>query len=394
MPTGPLSLISVVGARPQFIKLAPLCRALSELGGNLRHVIVHTGQHYDYGMSEVFFKEMNIPHPDVNLSIGSGRQGEQTAAMIAALELQFESLLPDGVIVYGDTNSTLAGAIVASKLHIPQFHVEAGLRSFDRRMPEEVNRIVADQLAELLLAPTAQAMQNLANEGLAERATWVGDVMYDAVLYNADIARQTSNVLADLNIASGQYAVATIHRAASTDRIVLAGLLETLAGIADELLPVVFPMHPRTRSVLGEAYSSPSKRLSIVEPQPYLDMLALVQNAQLVLTDSGGLQKEAAFLGTPCVTLRSTTEWTETIDIGANRLTGFERDKIRSAVQEILATESKDWSQEMPRLYGDGNAARKIVAVVMEWFRNGRGSYGYVGEPPVIQPVQIQFSKG
>ena len=361
------TLVSVVGARPQFIKLAPICRSLSELAEGWRHHIVHTGQHYDYGMSEVFFDDLNIPRPVANLNVGSGKQGVQTGAMIAALEEQFEAMSPDGVIVYGDTNSTLAASVAASKMHIPQFHVEAGLRSFDRQMPEEINRIVADHCADLLFAPTDQAMRNLRNEGLGERAILVGDVMYDAVVYNADIAKQNSNVLAGLNVKAGNYAVVTIHRASNTDANKLAGLMATLREISEEFLPVVFPMHPRTRSVLAGTQAVSGSRLHIIEPQTYLDMLALVQNARLVLTDSGGLQKEAAFLGTPCVTMRDTTEWTETIDIGANRLTGYCGRKIRDAVRDILAVETSDWAGRLPELYGDGRAADRIADAIIGW---------------------------
>jgi UDP-GlcNAc3NAcA epimerase len=361
------TLVSVVGARPQFIKLAPICRSLADLAPEWRHCIVHTGQHYDYGMSDVFFDDLNIPRPNRNLNIGSGKQGAQTGAMIAALEEEFESLVPGGVIVYGDTNSTLAAAIAASKLHIPQFHVEAGLRSFDRKMPEEVNRIISDHCGELLFAPTAQAMTNLRKEGLAERAVHVGDVMYDAVIYNADIARQNSNVLAGLGVTAGNYAVATIHRASNTNRENLAILAQTLREISEEFLPVVFPLHPRTRSILEDLPPIDGARLHVVEPQAYLDMLALVQNARLVLTDSGGLQKEAAFLQTPCVTLRETTEWTETVAIGANRLAGVSGGKIRDAVRSILQADVLDWAGELPGLYGDGRAADHIAAAIVAW---------------------------
>lgn len=345
---------------------------MADLAPDWRHLIVHTGQHYDYGMSDVFFDDLNIPRPDTNLNIGSGKQGEQTATMIEALEREFEAAAPDGVIVYGDTNSTLAAAIAASKLHIPQFHVEAGLRSFDRKMPEEVNRVIADHCAEMLFAPTALAMRNLKKEGLADRAVQVGDVMYDAVLYNADIAKRNSNVLAQLDLQAGNYGVVTIHRASNTDKIKLTNLMQTLVGIAKDFLPIIFPLHPRTRAVLGEMPDISGANLHITEPQAYLDMLSLVQNARLVLTDSGGLQKEAAFLGTPCVTLRDTTEWTETIDIGANRLTGYSGPAIRDAVHGILEADALDWADELPRLYGDGSAADKIAVAMIECIGRGK----------------------
>ena len=369
--TRDITLLSVVGARPQFVKLAPVCRSIADLAPAWRHRIVHTGQHYDYGMSEVFFEDLNIPFPDTNLNVGSGRQGAQTGAMIAALEQEFASAEPDGVIVYGDTNSSLAASIAASKMLIPQFHVEAGLRSFDRAMPEEINRIVSDHCAEILFAPTDTAMSNLASEGLSARARLVGDVMYDAVLYNANVARHNSNVLTGLDVEAGAYAVVTIHRPSNTDASTLAGLMQTLADVAREDLPIVFPMHPRTRSVLGEALSAGPGSMQVIEPQPYIDMLALVQSARLVLTDSGGLQKEAAFLGTPCITLRDTTEWTETIDIGANELTGFSADKIRAAVRRILGSDAANWADRIPALYGDGRAADRIASGILDWF-NGR----------------------
>lgn len=365
-----LTLVSVVGARPQFIKLAPVCRAIADLAPEWKHHILHTGQHYDYGMSEVFFEDLNIPRPDTNLNIGSGKQGAQTGAMIAALEEQFEILKPTGVLIYGDTNSTLAASIAASKLHIPQFHVEAGLRSFDRRMPEEINRIVADHCSELLFAPTKQAMDNLEREGLAERAINVGDVMYDAVLYNADIARQNSNVMAGLAIKPRAYAVVTLHRASNTEVDVLADLLKTLNEVAGRCLPVIFPMHPRTKAIANAARAPGTDRMQIIEPQPYLDMLSLVMNARLVLTDSGGLQKEAAFLGVPCVTLRDTTEWVETIDMGANTLTGLSRSAILDAVDGILRAPTSDWSARLSGHYGEGRAAEEIAGAIVNWHVN------------------------
>lgn len=362
------TLISVVGARPQFIKLAPVWRSIADLASGWRHRIVHTGQHYDYGMSEVFFEDLNIPHPDSNLNVGSGKQGQQTAAMLAALERELEEVRPDGVIVYGDTNSTLAAAIAASKLNVPQFHVEAGLRSFDRTMPEEVNRIVADHCSELLFAPTECAMANLAAEGVSERSRLVGDVMYDAVLYNADLAKLNSSVLAGLDVKPQAYGIVTIHRASSTGSATLADLMKTVAEIARDYLPLIFPMHPRTRAVLGGLPRAAAGRLKIIQPQAYIDMLALVQNARVVLTDSGGLQKEAAFLGVPCVTLRDSTEWPETIEIGANRLAGCSRDRILEAVRAVLDGQAPDWSATMSNLYGGGRAADRIASALLEWY--------------------------
>jgi UDP-N-acetylglucosamine 2-epimerase len=370
------TLVSVVGARPQLIKLAPVSRALSDLTGDWTHRVIHTGQHYDYAMSEIFLSGLEIPPPDVNLGIGSGKHGQQTAAMVSALEQQFETLAPDGVIVYGDTNSTLAATIAASKLPLPLFHVEAGLRSFDRTMPEEVNRIVTDHCAELLFAPTSEAMINLEREGLANRAVQVGDVMYDAVLFYANVARENRSVLAGLNIKANEYFIATIHRPASTDGNNLAELIHTLCEIAKTMLPVVFPVHPRTRAILSGRPEIQCPGLLLIEPQGYLDMLSLVQNARMVLTDSGGLQKEAAFLGTPCVTLRDSTEWTETIEIGANRLAGLAKDRILAAVRSVFHKGTADWSQKLPTLYGEGRASEKIVTAIDQWFKHGNAKAG------------------
>jgi UDP-GlcNAc3NAcA epimerase len=370
------TVVSIVGARPQFIKLAPVCRAFSDLAPDWLHRIVHTGQHYDYGMSEIFFDDLNLPHPDCNLNIRSGKQGEQTGTMITALEKQLEEWSPTGVIVYGDTNSTLAASIAASKLHIPQFHVEAGLRSFDKKMPEEINRVVADHCADLLLAPTSRAMQNLEKEGLGARAVQVGDVMYDAVLYNADVAKQHSNVLAGLDVAAGGYAVLTIHRASNTAIDVLPPLLEILSELAETQLPIVFPIHPRTRAALSGRAVLNRTNFHVIEPQSYLDMLALVQNAKFVLTDSGGLQKEAAFLGKPCVTLRENTEWVETVEIGANRLAGLSRTRIRDAVQRISHEKELEWVDKVPGLYGYGRAADNIAAAIIRWIKEENTLWG------------------
>lgn len=358
-------LVSVVGARPQFVKLAPVCRALERIG--CPHDIIHTGQHYDHQMSEVFFDQLRIPRPGVDLNIGSGGHGAQTGAMLAALEAEFSENRPDAVIVYGDTNSTLAAALAAVKMHIPLAHIEAGLRSFNRAMPEEINRIVSDQCSDVLFAPTVEAIRNLEAEGLGERSTLVGDVMYDAVRFNSAIAEQHSTVLADLQLQKGKYAAVTIHRPINTEPDTLRSLINTLSEIGDEIVPVVFPIHPRTRQVLGRDAISANGGLRIIDPLPYLDMLLVVQNAKLVLTDSGGLQKDAAFLGTPCVTLREETEWTETIELGANVLTGSDPDRIRAAVNEIVARPNADWSSKLAQHYGDGDAADKIAAYLVDW---------------------------
>ena len=367
-----MRIVSIVGARPQFVKLGPIARELATRkvsGQPLEHVIVHTGQHYDATMSEVFFAELELPEPAANLDVGSGSHAQQTARMLTALEDFLIANGPDAVIVYGDTNSTLAGALAATKLGIPTAHVEAGLRSFNRRMPEELNRLAADHLCDLLLAPTSTAVENLGREGLAERTRQVGDVMLDAVLHHIDLARRRSNVVARLGLDGRDYAVATLHRASNTEPETLLRLLTGLNQVAAEL-PIILPLHPRTRAILRDTSVDwqPAAGLRIVEPLPYLDMLRLVDAASLVLTDSGGLQKEAFILGRACITLREETEWTETLEAGANRLAGVDPDRIRAAVD---AWRERDWGhadtlgRRALTLYGEGRAAQCIVDAVL-----------------------------
>ena len=353
-----MTIDSIVGARPQFIKLAPISRAFANRGDMVRHRIVHTGQHYDQGMSDVFFEELEIPKPDIELHIGSAPHGQQTGAMLAALELEFEAHRPDVILVYGDTNSTLAATLAATKMHIPVCHVEAGLRSFNREMPEEINRLVADHCADRLYAPTPVAMRHLDREGLAERSVLSGDVMLDAVRYNVGLAEKSSDVMARFGLTDREFGIATIHRPINTARDALVDIVEAFGRIAGNL-PLVFPMHPRTRAVLDGALNI-DPGLHIVEPLGYLDMLRALGAARLVLTDSGGLQKEAAFLGTPCVTLREETEWTETVEIGANVLVGQSTDRLEEAVQKALGRPPASWEPDIAEHNGDGKAAQKI----------------------------------
>ena len=364
--------MSVVGARPQFVKLAPIVRVIATRragGQELEHLVVHTGQHYDAAMSDVFFGELGLPEPAANLGVGSGSHAQQTARMLTALEGFLIAQPPDAVIVYGDTNSTLAGALVATKLRLPTAHVEAGLRSFHRRMPEELNRLAVDHLCDLLLAPTQAAVANLEHEGLGERTALVGDVMLDAVLHNLELARGRSRIVDDLGLVGRDYAVATIHRASNTEPEALALLLAGLEQVAQQL-PVVLPMHPRTRAALHGVGMDrdPAAGLQMVEPLPYLDMLRLVDGAALVLTDSGGLQKEAFILGRPCVTLRDETEWVETLEAGANVLAGTDPDRICAAVE---AWRKRGWGRadalgsRARTLYGEGTAAERIVDEVL-----------------------------
>lgn len=363
----------MVGARPQFVKIAPVSRAFAASRVPVEDWIVHTGQHYDDAMSKVFFDELGIPKPAANLGIGSGLHGAQTGKMLESIEAFLLERRPDVVVVYGDTNSTLAGALAAAKLHIPVLHVEAGLRSFNRRMPEELNRIATDHLSDLLLAPTAAAVRNLEAEGLSARTLRIGDVMYDAVLHNSAIARDKSTFLADHGLPRGRYIVATVHRAENTTPHELEILLNELNAAAAEFGPIVFPIHPRTaasiNTTLPDWVASPSLRL--VPPVGYLDMLALVDGARFVLTDSGGLQKEAFFLGKPCCTLRNETEWVETVELGANQLVGSDGSKLRQALQAFAAkgAMSAAMGGDGDGPFGDGDAAGKLLEALLALVR-------------------------
>lgn len=386
-----MKILTIIGARPQFIKAAAVSRALASHNACypkelITEVIVHTGQHYDANMSQVFFDELKIPHPNYNLDIGSGNHGAMTGAMLSKIEEVLLDECPDFVLIYGDTNSTLAGAIAAVKLHIPTVHVEAGLRSFNRRMPEEINRIVADQTSNLLLCPTQVAIDNLKREGISttcqgtlpfdfnrQRTYLVGDVMYDSVLFNAQLAEAGSSVLKNLQLDGQPYALATIHRAENTDSAErLRGIFGALVTIAESGLPLVLPLHPRTRNRLadaGLALSTPG--LHLIEPVGYLDMLNLERSACVILTDSGGVQKEAYFMGVPCITLRDETEWTETVDLGWNYLAGASCEKILQgfAGSQSLRKGGAPFNckadvviEDLP--YGDGRAAEKIVEIL------------------------------
>jgi UDP-GlcNAc3NAcA epimerase len=358
--------ISIIGARPQFVKIAPVSRAIAAhnlAGGKpIEDVIVHTGQHYDPEMSDVFFEELEIPRAAVDLGVGSASHGAQTARMLEGIESLLLERKPDLVIVYGDTNSTIAGALAATKLHIRCAHIEAGLRSFNRRMPEELNRVATDHLADILLAPTPTAMENLKREGLGEKSFWVGDVMHDAVLFNRGLAKQRSTIVERLGLSPGGYGVLTVHRAESTGPNELRALLAALGDVADKRLPLVFPVHPRTRKVIETAGIKVSPGVRLVEPLGYLDMLRLVGDCRLVLTDSGGLQKEAFFLAKPCVTLRTETEWVETVQAGGNLIAGLDASAIAAAADRWLQGDPRlDFGAQAARVYGPGNAAETLV---------------------------------
>ncbi len=346
-----MKVLSVVGARPQFVKLAPVATALADAG--VQHVIVHTGQHYDVLMSDAFFVDLKIPDPDVHLGVGSGSHGVQTGAMLAALDAVLEEHRPDWTLVYGDTNSTLAGTLAAVKMHLPVAHLEAGLRSFNRRMPEEHNRVLTDHAADLLLAPTEVAMGHLANEGLADRARLVGDVMTDVCFTVRDAVRNRAAELPESVDPNQPYVVATIHRAENTDDPQrLATIVAALAAVD---VPVVLLAHPRLRARAGQHRIDLSGgALHVADPLPYPQMVRAVLGSRGVVTDSGGLQKEAFLLGVPCTTVRSETEWVETLADGWNVL-----DADLHAVPELAARPAPDRPRATP--YGDGKAAARVA---------------------------------
>lgn len=354
-----MKIITIVGARPQFIKTAPVSH---ELRKDHIEVLVHTGQHYDDEMSKVFFEELNIPEPDYNLGIGSSSHGKQTGKMLKEIEKVLINERPDMVLVYGDTNSTLAGALGSAKLNIPVAHVEAGLRSFDKSMPEEINRVLSDCISSMLFAPTETAIKNLKKEGIVNGVYLVGDVMYDAVLQNIERAKQISNIIDRLYLKEKEYLLLTIHRAGNINNI------QNLSAIVDALLDikeqVVFPVHPGTMKHLKEMglleKLKKSSNYKVIAPVGYLDFLMLEYNAKKILTDSGGIQKEAYFFKVPCITLRENTEWVETIEDGWNVLVGTDRKLIVQMVREYNPV------RPQRKVFGDGKASEKIVEKVAQ----------------------------
>jgi len=352
-----MNIITIIGARPQFIKAAVVSRALAARG--VAEKLVHTGQHFDANMSDVFFEELEIPHPAYHLGIGGGTHGQNTGRMVEAIEKVLLDQRPDWVLVYGDTDSTLAGAVAAAKLHIPVAHVEAGLRSFNRSMPEEINRVLTDHAASLLFAPTDAAVGHLANEGISGTSVCqVGDVMYDAALFYGTKAETTSAILSSLGLTSKSYVLATIHRAESTDNP--SRLRSILDGFAQFAGDIVLPIHPRTRARLSAAGLTLSGNVRAIEPVGYLDMVMLEKNACLIATDSGGVQKEAFFHGVPCVTLRAETEWTELVEAGWNRLAA--PSDPGNITRVMLVARGTVGAPIAP--YGDGDAAGKIAALL------------------------------
>lgn len=355
-----MKIATIVGARPQFVKMVPVSRELRKC---FDEVIIHTGQHYDYDMDKIFFEELNIPEPDYHLGVGSGSHGYQTGEMLKRVEEVLMEEKPDLVLVYGDTNSTLAGALAAVKLHIKVAHVEAGLRSFDKRMPEEVNRVLTDHVSDYLFAPTKTAVKNLHNEGIKEGVYLTGDVMYDALLSNIKIAQKKSRILEELGLKSKEYLLATVHRAENTDnRKNLENIIE--AFIESNAL-IVFPAHPRTQKYL-KVYGliekvKKAENILLINPVGYLDMLVLEKNAKKILTDSGGVQKEAYFLKVPCITLREKTEWVETVEDGWNILVGANKKKIIKAIKEF-----KPKGKTYTYKFGNGKASKEIIKILSE----------------------------
>ena len=364
-----MRIVTVIGARPQFIKAAVVSKAIAaynEVEGNehIEEFILHTGQHYDENMNDVFFKELNIKSPDWQLHCGGlASSTKMLAEMLAGIEKALIECQPDYVLVYGDTTSTLAGALAASQMHIPVLHVEAGLRSFNKQMPEEINRILTDHIASMLFCPTYNAIENLAKERITEGIFHTGDVMYDAALSFGKIAEEKSEILSTLGLEAKKFRLATVHRAENTnDPERLTQILLALIDIATPDCPVIFPLHPRTKVYLSNyklnATIASNTALRMIDPVDYLDMVMLEKNAETIFTDSGGVQKEAYFHRTPCITLREETEWVETVDAGWNQIAGFKTEKII----ECLSRKTEKFEIKE---YGDGHAGEKIINAII-----------------------------
>jgi UDP-N-acetylglucosamine 2-epimerase len=354
-----LRLATVVGARPEFVQVGSVARAIqSAHSAAIDHVLIHTGQHYDYGMSQAFFDQIGLPDPDHHLEVGSGSQGAQTGEMLIRLDTVLRKVEPDVVMVFGDTNSTLAGALAAAKQGVPVAHVESGLRSFNLAMPEEINRRLTDQLATYRFCPSENAVENLGAEGISDGVHLTGDVMHESLMHTIATGRDREDVLAEHSVERGGYVFATAHRAENTDdpdrlRQILLGI----SSVAQEGLPVVFPVHPRTRSRLEHGLLDAG--VHMVEPVPHADSVALVEGASLVMTDSGGLQKEAYWLGTPCVTMRDETEWVETVGMGWNLLVGADRRRIHHGATRMIQASLPSRAP----LYGEGT---KVSSTILE----------------------------
>lgn len=352
-----MKIISVIGARPQFIKSAPVSRLIREKN---TEILIHTGQHYDPEMSDVFFDELNIPKPDYNLGIGSGSHGKQTGEMLVKIEEILTIERPNLVLVYGDTNSTLAGALAAAKLHIPVAHVEAGLRSFDRSMPEEINRILVDHLSDILFCPTQTAVDNLNSEGIKKGVFLTGDVMTDALIENLALAEKQSPILEQYSLNSGQYLVLTIHRPSNSDNPECMN--DIIGAVSDSGVKTIFPVHPRTKKNLIDfgMWDKMPDDIILCDPLGYLDMIMVMRHASKILTDSGGIQKEAYILQTPCITLRENTEWVETVHAGWNTLVGSDKSRIQKMIRTFIPEPTH------PDLFGSG-ASVKIAEIIIHY---------------------------
>lgn len=355
-------ILTIIGARPNFIKVGPLFNEIRKFK-ELNHVLVHTGQHYDYEMSEIFFEKFKIKKPDYNLGIGSGSHANQTALLMIELEKVIIKEKPDAVVVLGDVNSTLAGALTAAKLNIPICHIEAGLRSFDKKMPEEINRVLTDHISDFLFCPTANAVANLKKEGITRNVYNVGDVMYDVFLENIRHIDKNPAILKSLDIKPKEYLLLTIHRASNTKNPGdLKLIIEAVAGSGEA---VVFPCHPRTKKILSKLNIAKFKNLKIIKPAGYLEMIALEKNARKIITDSGGIQKEAYWLKVPCITLRDNTEWIETVEGKWNILVGGNKEKIAKAIREFNPEKKQE------RSFGNGKSAGKTVKIILNNLNNG-----------------------
>lgn len=365
---GGMTVLIVVGARPQFVKAAAIFRALERRAAGdadssaIEIRLLHTGQHYDAALSQAFFGDLDLPSPDHELGVGSGPHGAQTGRMLEGVEAVIQRDRPDVVLVVGDTNSTLAGALASAKLGVPVAHVEAGLRSYRPSMPEEINRLLTDHLSALLFCPSDTAVSNLRREGIAEGVHQVGDVMFDVLSHHLPPFEERVRIARDVGVDHGEFALATIHRAENTDEPHrLASIVASLERVASLGIPVVFPAHPRTRQALAD--TPPLRGVHLIPPVSYVQMLSLEASASLILTDSGGVQKEAYWLGVPCVTLRDETEWVETVDLGWNILAGCDPDAVATAAQRV--------QPDLPRppVYGDGHSAERVVAELASWAR-------------------------
>lgn len=355
-----MKIATIVGARPQFIKAVPVSLAFKDL---FNEVLIHTGQHYGRQMSGIFFEQLGLEEPEYNLGIGSGPAGWQTGKMLESIERVLAVEKPDLAVVYGDTNSTLAAALAVAKMEVPLAHIEAGLRSYDHTMPEEINRLVADHVSELLFCPTPTAVANLDKEAVRGQIFEVGDVMYDAALYFAEMAENRSTVLEDLGLAPGEYLVATLHRAGNTDNP--KNLVTLVESMVESGEAIVFPVHPRTEKSLerqGLIDSLGKSSVRLIPPLGYIDFLKLEKYARKILTDSGGVQKEAYFLGVPCVTMRENTEWVETVKSGRNMVTGLDGDAIVKAIRDFEPVDG-----EIEDLYGGGRAAKRIASKILDY---------------------------